>query len=219
MRKCVHTIAIDNWFPEMCAITLPLIKTWANKIGANFNIISKSSKSPWPPYEKMQIWETGKDYDWNIYLDADMVVNPDKMPDFTQGDPKSFYYEAHLFINTCFNAHPYFIRHGGNVAISDCFVATSSMTHDLWCPPLMSFEEAEKYCRINKRMVSEFVIALNIARFNLKGVGSIGQDKNHFHLQTDDDYNRPFNGGKAKMTKEEHVTRALEMAKKMGIKI
>jgi len=147
-----------------------------------------------------------------------MVVNPDKMPDFTLQDQKFFYYEAHLFNNVCFQPHPYFIRDGRNVGVSDCFLISSAMTHDLWHPPIMDFEEAKKYCRLNERMVIEFVISLNIARFGLKGMGSIGPDKNHFHLQTTDNFNRPFNGGKKEMTKEEHIARALEMKKKLGIK-
>jgi hypothetical protein len=217
MKKCIYTIAIDNWFPEICSITLPLIQNYANRIKADFRVISKSSHSNWPPnYEKFQIWESGKDYDWNIYVDADMIINPYKIPDFTEQDPKTFYFESQLRdIKSLFKFHPYFIKDGRNFGVSDCFLVTSSLTHNLWHPSSLKFEEAEEYCLINKRMISEFIISLNIAQFDLKGKSIIGQDKNHFHLQTTDDYNRTFNGGPAKMTKEEHIIRALNIAKMM----
>ena len=67
--------------------------------------------------------------------------------------------------------------------------------------------EAKKHCLLNERMVSEFAINLNIASFGLKGIGNIGLDKNHLHLQTSDDFNRQFNGGKSAMTKEERARR------------
>lgn len=221
MRKCVHTIVIDNWFPEMCEITLPLIKTWANNIGADFNLISQAKFPDFPPnYEKMQIWEMGKSYDWNIYLDADMIIDPKKMPDFTLQDPKFFYYESRLLdLSQCYFPHPYFLRDGRSFGVSDCSLVTSTLTHDLWHPSEMTFAEAKKYCRIGQRVVSEFVINLNIAKFGLKGLGSIGSDKNHFHLQTTDDRDRIFNGGREKMTRAEHIARAKEIINKMNINI
>jgi len=221
MKKCVHTIVIDNWFPEMCSVTTKLIKKWADKIKADFNIIDKEKFEGLPPnYEKMQIWESGKTYDWNVYLDADMIVDPKKMPDFTLQDQRLFYFEAQLTdLKQCYYPHPYFERDDRNFGISDCFIATPSCYHDLWCPSEMSFEELKKLCKLNERIVSELSINLNIARFGLKGLGTIGPDKNHFHLQTTDDFNRPFNGGKADMTKEEHIARMWEIINKMGINV
>ena len=220
MLKSVYSIAINNWFPEMCQITLPLIERWAANIGADFSLISKAKFPNFPPnYEKMQIFEQGKDYDWNIYIDADMIVDPDRMPDFTSQDPQFFYYESRLLdLNQCYLPHPYFLKDGRNFGVSDCFLATSRLVHDLWRPLEINFEEARGYCRKGERTVSEFTINLNIARFGLEGLGSIGPDKNHFHLQTTDNESRPWNGGKETMTKEEHLNRAKEKIEEMGIK-
>ena len=221
MKKCVYTIAIDDWFPEMCSITLPLIKKYADRIGADFKIILESKFSDFPPnYEKMQIFEMGQDYDWNIYIDADMIVDYKNMPDFTLQDPKYFYYEAQLIsLDQCYLYHPYFIKDGRNFGISDCFIVTSKINHNLWKPFNMSFEEGKNYCKLGDRTVSEFNINLNIAEFGLQGLGVIGSDKNHFHLQTTDNVNRPWNGGKEEMTKEEHIIRAKEIINKMQIEI
>jgi hypothetical protein len=219
MRKCIHTIVIDDWFPELCAITLPLIEVWAKRIGADFHLIKETKFPGFPPnYEKFQIWEAGKGYEWNIYLDADMVINPEKIYDFTRQDPRYFYFESELLNpKELYRSHPYFMRDGRNFGVSDCFLITSLFTHDLWHPHHIDFDLMKRFCVRGERMVSEFAINLNIARFGLKGLGSIGSDESHFHLQTTDDENRPFNGGKAEMTKEEHIARALEKKKELGI--
>jgi len=76
MEKCVYTIAIDNWFPELCNITFPLMRSWAGRIGADFKVIDEAKFPGFPPnYEKFQIWELGSDYDWNVYIDADMIID------------------------------------------------------------------------------------------------------------------------------------------------
>jgi hypothetical protein len=219
MKKCVYTIAVDNWFPEICQITFPLIKAWSKKIGADFRIISETKLKSWPPnHQKFQIFELGKDYDWNIYLDADMIVDPIKMPDFTEyADPTFIYYESFLYPRDRYRMHPYFIRDGRNLGISDCFFISSSFTHDLWFPNFFTFDEARTFCLGEEREVSEFALNLNIARFGLKLASKMGYDKNHFHLQTTDDHNRIFNGGPKFLTKEEHVARALEKINDMGI--
>lgn len=219
MTKCVHTVVIDGWFPEMCDVTVPLIKKWAHRIKADFNLIDKPKFGCTPNYEKMQIWEIGADYDWNVYIDADMVINPDKMLDFTLQNPRYFYYESRLCdLSRCFFDHPYFMRDGRGLGVSDCFLATSSYVHDLWHPPTMPIEKVKSLCRLDPRMVSEAVISLNIARFGLDGFGSIGPDKYHFHLQTSDDGSRQFNGGVVKMTKEDHLCRLDEKLRLLQVR-
>jgi len=218
MRKCIHTIVINNWFPEMCAITIPLLKAYADRIGADLNIISKPIYNSWPyNYEKMQIWNSGTGYDWNYYIDADMIIDPINMPDFTEGaNPEFFYFEAQLYPNHSYFAHPYFLRDGRNFGVSDCLLLTSSWTHDLWHPPIMNFEESKKYCRACERTVSEFTINLNIARFGLKGIGNIGHNKNHDHVMTT---SLTCNDLPANLTKEQYLDRALGMVKKMDINL
>jgi hypothetical protein len=218
-RKCIHTVAIDGWFPELCEITIPLIKAWASRIGADFNLISAANFDGFPPnYEKFQIWRAGKEYEWNIYLDADMIVDPDRTRDPTTQEPGFFYYESSILDPALsYRRHPYFLRDGRNFGVSDCFLATSSCVHDLWLPLEMTPGEAKQHIRGgDERMISELAINLNVARFGLKGFGSLGPIV-HFHLQTTDDRNRPFNGGRPAMTKEEHVAAARDRLSKMGI--
>ena len=57
-KACIHTIIIGDYFPEMCALTIPNLKAYADKIGADFNIISTPMFDVYgypPNYEKFQI--------------------------------------------------------------------------------------------------------------------------------------------------------------------
>jgi hypothetical protein len=78
MKKCVWTLNVDGYASEITKLTYPLLEGWANKIGADFRIITKRNWPSYPPvYEKLQIHTLGKDYDWNIYVDSDALIHPD----------------------------------------------------------------------------------------------------------------------------------------------
>ena len=38
--KIIHILNIDNFFPEMCELTMPLIQEYAANIGAEINVIT-----------------------------------------------------------------------------------------------------------------------------------------------------------------------------------
>ena len=79
MKKTIFTLNIDNYAPEICDITYPLIKRYARKIGADFHIIKerKFDKSLPPVIEKFQVYELSNGNDWSIYLDSDTLVHPE----------------------------------------------------------------------------------------------------------------------------------------------
>jgi len=167
---CIFTIVIDNWFPELCAITLPRIKSWAERIGADFKIISDRKFPEFPlNYERLQIHELGKDYYWNACIDADYVIDPERLENPSQNrDPLKVYSENAMNADYFFAPHPYLLRDGRNDGIADNFVMASWFTHDFWAPLDMSYDQASKYCIRNPRQVSEFCFTLNVARYGLK---------------------------------------------------
>jgi indolepyruvate ferredoxin oxidoreductase beta subunit len=76
MTKAVWVLYINNYFPELCKYTLPTIKLYAQKIGADFNLITTRKYLEFPiTYEKIQIYELGNNYDWNILIDADKIAD------------------------------------------------------------------------------------------------------------------------------------------------
>lgn len=179
--KCVHTVVIDNWKPDLCAVTLPNLERFAKRIGADFNVISKAKFDGYPPnYERLQIWEDGKDYAWNINVDADTILHRDFE------DPTSWLdsrYVASSWMTDprfYFVCNKYFERDGRLIGIADSFVVSSYATHDLWRPLDIPFSEARKLCLKDERMVSEYCLSLNVARYGLKFNGAI-KDKDKFY--------------------------------------
>ena len=77
-KTAVWVVAVDNYLPELCAITFPNLQQFAKSIDAEFNVITDRKFKDFPPsYEKLQIHELGKDYEWNILIDADIIIHPD----------------------------------------------------------------------------------------------------------------------------------------------
>ena len=57
-KKTLYTLVINDYAPQIRAITFPLMKHWAAKIGADFHVIDSRQ---WPEYhityEKFQLYE------------------------------------------------------------------------------------------------------------------------------------------------------------------
>lgn len=184
MNKCIHVTAIDDYEQEMCLITIPTIKDYAKKIGADFNFINKAKFDGFPPnYERFQIWEDGKKYDWNFNIDADFLIHPDCEDPTNYLDPSYIGALMSFDIDPVFKINKYFIRDGRNTGLSDNYIITSSLTHDLWEPFNGSFEEAQEHCLTSqKRRVSEFVVSNNMAKYGLKMGGVIHDRTKLYHI-------------------------------------
>ena len=174
--KCVHVVITPDYQPELCAITLPLLKHYAERIHADFNEITTRKFPDYPvAYECMQIYEAGKDYDWNLLLHADMLAGP-MLEDFTallppervgvcmRTDPRQLFEIA---------SNPYFKRDGRYFGLVDMAIGTSSMTHDLWTPlpgPYKDYEQVFLSTNISKS-ITQFCLSQNLARFGLTAKG------------------------------------------------
>lgn len=139
MKKTIFTLAVDDYAPEITALTFPLMQRYADKIGAEFFVIRERKFPDHYPavFEKLQIHALGRDMgnDWNIFFDADALIHPD-MFDLT----------AHLSKDTVFHhgADPasirfasdeYFRRDGRNISSCNWCTVASDWCLDLWRPP------------------------------------------------------------------------------------
>ena len=128
----VYTLNINDYFPEMMEITVPLMKKYADKIGANFIEINRRKFPDWHiHYEKLQIYELGKEADWNIFFDGDVLVHPDT-PDFTKMG-------EYVFIKDGYRANikftnPIILNDKRNQGISTCFISSPKQYHNIWKP-------------------------------------------------------------------------------------
>ena len=173
--KCnIYTLNINNYFPEMMEITIPLMKKYANKIGANFVEITKRKFPDWHiHYEKMQIYELGMDCDWNIFFDGDILVNPN-MYDITKLDITKILLKDGYRADIKFTD---FINDGRNMGISSWFLASSKYCHKIWTPLNITPKNATKQIitsNENKRKginsdfyQEELALSYNLVKYNI----------------------------------------------------
>lgn len=183
LKKTIFSLALNGWQPEITEISLPLIKQYAKKIGADFYLI-KDRKFPdcWhPTYEKMQIYELAREMgnDWNIYVDADALIHPD-----------FFDVTNHLSKDTvCHNGRDqadnrwlydrFFYRDGRHIGSCNWFTIASDWCIDLWRPldDITAEEAVSRICPTvhekntvitAEHLIDDYVLSRNIAMFGLK---------------------------------------------------
>lgn len=180
MKKAIWTLNINSYQPEVVALTFPLFKRYAKKIGADFNVITER-KFPQNDieYERLQVHTLGRDYDWNFLFDADTVIHPEL-----------FDVTAYLTKNTVLHSgvdrgdlrwrfDEYFLRDGRNIGSCNWFSLASNWCLDLWKPPddLTETEVVDRICLTNferihgvlaRHLVIDFITSRNVARYGLK---------------------------------------------------
>lgn len=132
------------------------------------------------------MYEAGHGYDWNINVDADMVIGKN-LPDIT--DPAHMgivrvvmKFDADAFFKI--EGDIYFKRDGRNAGLVDAFVATSKVTHDLWEPLPERFESYVPLFKDgNTRRVSEYCLSRNLAKYGLRYTGAFTKGDQIFHLE------------------------------------
>lgn len=187
LKKCVFTLCVDNYAPEITALTYPLIKHWAKKIGADFHTITERRFPGWPPvYEKLQIFELaqGMGNDWNIYVDSDALIHPD-MFDLTQHVPKdTVLHHGNDMSSVRWSYDRFFQRDGRHIGSCNWFTIASDWCIELWKPlEDLTFEEALRNIHpiVNElntivtasHLIDDYTLSRNIAMYGLKFTNAI----------------------------------------------
>lgn len=182
VKKTIYTVNVDNYAPELTELTYPFIRRYAQKIGAEFYIISERKSPSMPPvYEKLQIYDLCQEHgnDWNIYIDSDALVSPDL-----------FDVTVHLAKDTVLHYNMdqasirwrydhYFWRDGRNIGSGNWFTVGSDWCRDLWHPlEDMTLEEAvSRIYPINNEiqegiapshLIDDYILSRNIAKYGHK---------------------------------------------------
>lgn len=143
MRKVVWTLNVDNYAPEITALTYPLLEHYAQKIGAEFRIISKRKFPDWPvTYEKLQIHELGKEYDWNIYIDSDALVHPEMFDPTNHMTKDTVGHNGKDMAGNRWRYDEYFRRDGRHFGSCNWFTMGSNWCLDLWKPLDITLSQA-----------------------------------------------------------------------------
>lgn len=179
IKKTVYTLNVDNYAPGICALTYPLLQHYANKIGADFHVITGRQNPSMPPvYEKLQIRDLGADNDWNIYIDSDALVHPETI-DFTSMIHKdTVMHNGADMAGVRWKYDEYFLRDGRNIGSCNWFAIASDWCLDLWAPLDIPFEQALNNIHPipnelsngieREHLIDDYTLSRNIARFGLK---------------------------------------------------
>lgn len=182
MRKTIYTVAVDNYAPEITALTFPLMRTFAHKIGADFHVIENRKFPDWPAtMEKLQIAELGKENkdDWSIFFDADALVHPETF-DFTEHLSKDTVLHHALDRSTVrYTPDIYYRRDGRFQSPGNWFTVGSDWCRDdLWAFPADDPRAIIKHIHPTvaehnggvdrAHLIDDFIIGRNVARFGLK---------------------------------------------------
>lgn len=193
MKKVIHCVYINDFFPEMWEMCLPTIKQYAFKIGAELNIITKRKFPQWHiNYEKFQVYEDGKYADVNFLIDSDVLIHPN-FPDFAT----SITFPHHIAFNDNYNASSkfnivdniYFQRDGRDVGIASNAVISFKSTHDVWTPLDITPDQGREITNVREGDIDEYALSLNMAKFGLKYTGITWEEWQRYffvHIGTGD---------------------------------
>lgn len=182
-RKTLYLLNINDYAPELTALTYPFIHRYADKIGAKVEVIDNRVYPDWDlDYEKFQIWDRAQSNgdDWSIYIDSDALLHPE-IPDLTEIIPPDTVGNNKAdFANVRFAYDDYFRRDGRHIGLGSWLVICPRMCLDLWrplddityeeCVSRISLSVGEKNSGLFEphHLITDFGLSRNLARFGLK---------------------------------------------------
>ena len=191
MNKIHHVLNINDFFPELFALTFPTIKAYADRTGFTINLITERKFPDYPiNYEKMQVYEDGKNAEVNILCDADMLIHPEfpEVTKFLKRDSIAFNDNYNISMKYQVDKIRYFMRDGRDVGIATNFVVSSDWTHDVWEPLSLSQKDIEDLAKKENtdtggadgrgwgHYADEFALSYNMAKYGLKYTGVTWED-------------------------------------------
>ena len=182
LKKIIHILNIDNFFPELFELCFPTVERYAKKHGYDINVITERKFPEWHiNYEKMQVWEDGKDADVNVLMDADVLVHP-MMKDFAFIVPPTLIgFNDNYFMRTKFrvknsNHELAFLRDQRNIGVASNLVVAHKATHCVFEPLDITPEEGREMCLVREGDIDEYTISYNMAKYGLKYCGITWED-------------------------------------------
>jgi hypothetical protein len=181
-KKILFTLCVNGYSPEITKITFPLMRYYAQKIGAEFYIIDERRFPDWPvTMEKLQIYELAKKFhsEWNIFFDADTLIHPETF-DYSAFIPKdTVAHNGSDMASVRWRYDNYFLRDGRNIGSCNWCSIASEWCLDLWRPPdditmdealdaiYPTMEELNTVITVD-HLIDDYLLSRNIARFGLK---------------------------------------------------
>lgn len=182
VRKTLYTLVVDGFSPEITSLTLPLMKRYAQRIGAEFFVIDSRAFPDFPPsYEKLQIHRLAQERqdDWSIFFDADTLIHPETF-DFTQFMTKDTV--AHNGTDMAavrWKYDRFLLRDGRHIGSCTWCIMASDWCVELW-EPLSDMTRDEALASIYptvdelttvitpEHLLDDYTLSRNIAKYGLK---------------------------------------------------
>ena len=182
MRTTLYLLNVDNYAPGITALTYPLLRYYADRIGAEVYMITSRKFPDWPvTYEKLQIYELAQTRGdtFSLYIDSDALIHPET-PDWSDFLPRDTV--AHNGADMAairWRYDHYFRRDGRNIGSCDWYTMAWDWGVDLWRPlEDLTLAEALENIRptiheqqagiTREHLIDDYVLSRNIARFGLK---------------------------------------------------
>ena len=188
VKKTVFTLNVSpdgrgNYAPEVCSLTYPLMRAYAEKIGAEFHIIKQRKFPEWPVVmEKLQIFELGRKRgnDWNIFFDSDTLISPEFFDVTEHLHKDTIAQNGKDMAGVRWTYDQYFRRDGRHHGACNWCAIASDWCLDLWHPlddltPEQAFKnihitinEHNSGACLREHLIDDYTLSRNIARFGLK---------------------------------------------------
>lgn len=177
MKKLLITLDI-NYSKEITNITHPYMKSYANKIGADFKIITERNfPDQSVNMEKFQLYNLSKNYDWTIFIDSDAIIHPNCI-DVTE------IYEKDVAIFNAYDLYPirfkpnnYSRRDKRNIGATTWFTAFSDWTRHIWKPysnpkdyvsEINLTNKEKNFGYTSEHILDDYLVSRNIAKYGIK---------------------------------------------------
>jgi hypothetical protein len=182
LKKTLYTLNIDDYEPEITALTFPYMRKYAEKIGADFFIITERKFPDWPvTFEKLQIYELAQQHanDWNIFCDGDCLIHPDLMDVTNHISKDTVMHNGSDESTHRFKADRFFLRDGRFIGSCNWFAVASDLCIELWKPPDdLTLEEAMANIQTisqetnggmaREHLIDDYICSRNISKYGLK---------------------------------------------------
>lgn len=182
IRKTLFTLDINDYEPEIKALTFPYLQHYARKIGGDFYVIKERRFPDFPvTYEKLQIYTLAREFDldWAIFADADCLIHPDLMDVTNLLHKDTVLHNASDESTHRYKADECFLRDGRHIGSCNWFAVASDWCLDLWHPlDDLTLEEAlaniYPIARENnggitrEHLIDDYTLSRNIAKYGLK---------------------------------------------------
>ena len=229
IRRTIYSLCVDDYAPRIRQLTMPLMKAYAKKIGADFVMITDRKHPEWPvTIEKFRVAELAKQRgdDWAMFFDADTLISPEMFDPTIHMNKAEIAHNGKDFNGIRWTMDPYFMRDGRWFGSCTWVVIASDWTvEDLWHMPTLTPEEVfganprihptvqehnSGNCK-TEHLIDDYTLSRNIARFGLKATTLIDICKGIGMVQPDGRGYNPYLWHIYTHTEEEKLQRMLNV--------